>query len=373
MKILVINWQCIKNPYGGGAEVHFHEIFSRIAKMGHTVVLLACRFDGASDYEVIDGVEIYRVGSRSLFNLYVPKNIAKLDTKYNFDIIIDDINKIPFYTPLYVRKPILAISHHFFGRSIFREASIPAGLYVVFAEYLMKYVYKKTPFSVVSQSTLDEFILKGYDEKYFTIIHNAIDHCRFPFVIGKKEKNPTVAYFGRLKKYKSVDHLLLAFAKVKINIPNAKLFIIGRGDFQPYLEDLAKELGIYSDTTFFGYVSEEEKVRLLARSWCVVNTSMKEGWGITNIEANASGTPVISANSPGLRDSVAVGKSGLLYEYGNIDELAEKIKLVLSNDDERRKLSTGAIEWAKSFSWDTSAKQMLELIEKVLRGEFKFH
>jgi len=167
--------------------------------------------------------------------------------------------------------------------------------------------------------------------------------------------------------------LLLAFAKVKIHIPNAKLFIIGRGDFQPYLEDLAKELGIYSDTTFFGYVSEEEKVRLLARSWCVVNTSMKEGWGITNIEANASGTPVISANSPGLRDSVAVGKSGLLYEYGNIDELAEKIKLVLSNDDERRKLSTGAIEWAKSFSWDTSAKHMLELIEKVLRGEFKFH
>lgn len=373
MKILVINWQCIRNPYGGGAEVHFHEIFSRIAQMGHTVVLLACHFEGASQYEIIDGVEIYRVGNRSLFNFYVPKNIVKLDKKYNFDIIIDDINKIPFYTPLYVKKPILAISHHFFGKSIFREASIPAGLYVIVSEYLMKFVYRKTPFSVVSQSTLEEFIRKGYNKKYFTVIYNAIDHHRFPFEIGEKESCPTVTYFGRLKKYKSVDHLIIAFEKVKKNIPNAKLFILGRGDFQTHLENLAKKLGVYNDTCFFGYVSEEDKVRLLSRSWCVVNTSMKEGWGITNIEANAAGTPVISANSPGLRDSVAVGKSGLLYEYGNINELAQKIELILSNDDERRKLSTGAIAWAKSFNWDTSAQQMLDLIERVLRGEFNFH
>lgn len=372
MKILVINWQCIKNPYGGGAEVHFHEIFSRIASKGHTVVLLACKFEGASEYEVIDGIEIYRKGSRSLFNFYVPKHVKQLDKKYNFDIIIDDINKIPFYTPLYVKKPILAISHHFFGRSIFREASVPAGLYVVAGEYCMRFVYKRTPFSVVSQSTLDEFTKMGYDKRYFTIIYNAIDHNRFPFSIGEKEKEPTVSYFGRLKKYKSVDHLLRAFAIVKKKHPQAKLHILGRGDFRGKLENLAKQLGIDKDTIFFGFVSEEEKVRLLSRAWCVVNTSMKEGWGITNLEANAAGTPVISANSPGLRDSVSVGKSGLLYEYGNIEELAEKIEMIFSDAELRKTLSAGAIDWAKQFSWDKSADEMIILIEKVIRGEFNF-
>lgn len=372
MKILVVNWQDIKNPFGGGAEVHFHEIFSRIAKKGHQVVLLACKFEGAPDYEIIDEIEVYRVGSRSLFNFYVPSNIKKLDRKYNFDIIVDDINKIPFYTPLYVKKPILAISHHFFGKSIYREANVLAGTYVVISEYLMKFVYRKIPFSVVSQSTLDEFVSKGYDKKYFTIIHNAIDQNKFQFEVGEKEKRPTVAYFGRLKKYKSVDHLLKAFAIVKEKINDAQLYILGRGDFRAHLEKLAKELKIEQDTTFFGYVSEEDKVRLLSKSWCVVNTSMKEGWGITNIEANAAGTPVISANSPGLRDSVSEGNSGLLYEYGNIFDLAEKIETILTNDELRHLLSHGAVAWAKQFNWDNSAKKMLELIEKVYRGEFKF-
>lgn len=347
--------------------MHFHEIFKRIAARGHQVVLLASMYDGAKEYEVIDGIEIYRVGNRNFFNFYVKKNIKKLDEKFNFDIIVDDINKIPFYTPRYVKKPLLAISHHFFGTSIFREASLPAGLYVLIAEYLMKFIYRKTPFAVVSQSTLDEFIEKGYDKSYFSIIQNAIDVDKFEFKVLEKEECPTVSYFGRLKKYKSVDHLLRAFALVKKSVPNAKLHILGRGDFRPSLEQLAKELGVESDCTFFGFVSEEDKVKLLSRAWCVVNTSMKEGWGITNIEANAAGTPVISANSPGLRDSVKVGLSGMLYEYGNIDELADKIKQVLTDKATQEKLSQGSIEWAKSFSWDKSADEMLDLIEKIIK------
>ncbi|MFA5512579.1 MAG: glycosyltransferase, partial [Candidatus Kapaibacterium sp.] len=92
----------------------------------------------------------------------------------------------------------------------------------------------------------------------------------------------------------------------------------------------------------------------------------KEGWGITNIEANACGTPVISANVPGLKDSVSVGKSGLLYEYGNINDLAEKIKSVLDNSAYFDELCTGSVEWAKQFSWDKSANDMIESINRAI-------
>lgn len=367
MKILIINWQDIKNHLGGGAEVHMHEIFSRIAKKGHTVHLISCEIPGFPNYEDIDGIKIFRKGNRSLFNFFVPSLYKKMDSKYNYDIVIDDINKIPFYTPLFIKKPLLAISHHFFGKSIYREANLIAGSYVYFSEYLVNLIYKKTPFVVVSQSTLDEFVERGFNTSNFRIVTNAIAQENFPMNLCEKNDQLTVSYFGRLKKYKSVDHLFYAFEKVKCSYPNSRLEVIGRGDYRPYLEKLAQQLKISDSVIFHGFVSEEEKVSILAKSHVVVNTSMKEGWGITNIEANACGTPVISADVPGLRDSVAKDISGLLYKYGNVDELSQKILQIFTDIDLRHKLSEGAIEWAKSFSWDKSADEMIDYMEEILK------
>jgi glycosyltransferase involved in cell wall biosynthesis len=371
MKILIFNWQDIKNPLGGGAEVHLHEIFKRIVKLGHKVTLYSCQIPNEPDYEVIDGIDVHRIGSRQLFNYYVPKiyrNIYRNIKKSDFDIVIDDINKIPFYTPLFVKdKPLLAISHHFFGKSIFKEAGIISGTYVYLSEYIVNYIYKHTPFAVVSNSTKDEFISRGFNPKNFSLIYNAYDHELFDF--PHNTTNPElfrIAYFGRLKKYKSVDQLFYAFAKFTEKNPNSKLEIIGRGDFRPYLEELSQKLNIADKTHFYGFVSEEEKVRILREVDLVVNTSQKEGWGITNIEANAVGTPVISANVPGLRDSVSVGESGFLYEYGNIDDLLSKINQALINPKIKQHLGEGAVKWAKSFSWDKSAIEMIELMQSVI-------
>lgn len=366
MKILIINWQDIKNPFGGGAEVHLHEIFKRVVALGHDVTLFCGEYDGCKKYEVIDGIKVIRKGKRNTFNYYVKKQYKEHFEKIDFDIVIDDINKIPFYTPKYVKKPLLAISHHFFGTSIFRETNVIAGLYVLISEYLVNSIYKSTPFAVVSQSTLDEFLRRGFNQGNFSIIPNAIEHKEFPMQIGQKNDDPTITYFGRLKKYKSVDHLLKAFAIVQAKIPNAKLWIMGKGDFMDYLKTLANKLNISQNTKFFGFVTNEEKVELLSKSYIAVNTSMKEGWGITNIEANACGTPVLSANVPGLRDSVKEGVSGMLYKYGDINELARKLIKFIEKDELQKSLFNGSIKWASEFSWESSAKKMVELCNKVI-------
>jgi glycosyltransferase involved in cell wall biosynthesis len=95
---------------------------------------------------------------------------------------------------------------------------------------------------------------------------------------------------------------------------------------------------------------------------------MKEGWGITNIEASSCGTPVVSANVPGLRDSVSEGKSGLLYKYGDIEDLTSKLRSILTDKDLFVKLQNGSVSWAKEFSWDLSAKKMEELIFKTINN-----
>jgi len=367
MNILVINWQDWTNPLSGGAEVHLHETFRRVAVAGHRVTLFCSMFEGAPAEETIDGIRIIRRGSRNTFNFIVPWYYLRRFRHDDFDVVVDDLNKIPFYTPLYVRKPLVGLSHHFFGTSIFREAGPIAGSYVYASEKLVDYIYKGIPFLVVSQSTLDEFVARRFRRENFTLALNSIDHNKLHPTGVPKTGHPTVGYFGRLKRYKSIDHLLKAFAMVKKEIPDAGLVIIGRGDFQPELVRLAGELGIAEATHFTGFVSEQEKLRLLQELWVVVNPSMKEGWGIVNVEANACGTPAIAADSPGLRDSVVEGMNGFLYPYGDVQRLAERLLMVLRDHDLRERLSRNAIEFARSITWDDTARATVQVLEKTIR------
>ena len=367
MRILLLNWQDIKNPSGGGAEVYLHQIFKRLAAQGHDITLLCSQFSGAPREEVIDDIHIVRRGNRSLFNYIVPFEYIKKFRSEHYDIVIDDINKIPFYTPMYVREPLLGMVMHLFSTSIFKEASIPAASYVYCAEQLALSIYRKTPLVAISESTRSELLLHGYKRENIFLVPCAVNHSAYRQLPNTTRNELIVGYVGRIKKYKSVDHLLRAFAIVLKVLPEAKLVIIGEGDSKPAFEHLAHNLQINHATTFSGFLPVEEKVRLLNQMQVVVNTSAKEGWGLTVTEANACGVPAVASDVPGLRDAVIDGETGLLYEYGNIEQLAEKILLLLRDENLHSRLTKGALEFAQSLTWDKSAKIMLDVIEQVLQ------
>ncbi len=366
-KILLINWQDIKNPDGGGAEVHLHEIFKRIAAAGHDVTLLCCGYANAPGEEVVDGIKIVRRGNRSLFNFYVPFAYRQLRRKKRFDIVIDDINKIPFFTPLFVREPILAIEHHFFGKSIYLEAPFLSASYVYYSEKLVPLVYRKTQFAAVSASTRSELQEIGIRSQ-IDLVHNAVNLERYQVLEDEKNATPIIGYLGRLKKYKSVDHILQALLLVRKQFAEVELLIIGDGNYRGELARKAELLGVSNKVKFAGYVSHEDKVKLLNRLWLAVNPSPKEGWGLTVIEANACGVPVIAADSPGLRDSVVNGETGILYPYGDIEGLAKEIVQLLENEIKRNQLAFQARKWAEKFSWDESARQVMEIIQKIINS-----
>ncbi|MGH2566796.1 MAG: glycosyltransferase family 4 protein [Bacteroidota bacterium] len=366
MKILVLNWQDIKNPLGGGAEVHLHEIFKRIAARGHSVTLFCSSFPGAPQEETIDGLRVIRAGGRNLFNLRVPQYYFSRFHDEQYDVIVDDINKIPFYTPLYVREPLVGVVHHLFDKSIFLEASLPAALYVYGAERFVPPVYRNIPMAVVSESTRSELLQKGFEEQRIAIVPNAVDTSLYRPLEKAEQREPVVGHLGRLKKYKSVDHLLEAFKIVRMELPETRLLIVGDGDVEPALRRRADELGIADFTVFAGRVSGEEKVRLLNRMTVAVNCSAKEGWGLTVIEANACGVPAVASDVPGLRDAVLDEKTGLLYEYGNIEQLAQKILLMLRDGQLRARLADEALRWARSFQWEESAEKMTAVLEQAV-------
>jgi glycosyltransferase involved in cell wall biosynthesis len=365
LKILIINWQDITNPFGGGAEVHLHEIFKRVVGLGHEVTLLCCKYKNAMDKEVIDGIRIFRKGNRSLFNFYVPLEYKKLVKIEKFDIVLDDLNKIPFYSPLFVKGPIVGLVHHFFGKSIFLQTNFLAASYVYFAEKMVPLIYRNLNFAAVSQSTRNEMKEMGLKGQ-ISLLPNAVDVDAYKSDLSLKSETPLIGYLGRLKKYKSVNHILDAFCQVLKDVPNAMLLIVGDGDFRAALEQHAVKLNIQDNVHFSGFVSFEEKVKLLNQMWVAVNPSPKEGWGLTVIEANACGVPVIAADSPGLRDSVVDKETGHLYQYGNIKDLAKKITRIIQDKDRREKLSENSIQWAQKFDWDSSAKQAVQIIEKTI-------
>ncbi|MEO0112908.1 MAG: glycosyltransferase family 4 protein [candidate division WOR-3 bacterium] len=372
-KILLINWRCPKNPLAGGAEIYAYEIFRRIKE--HEITYLAERFPESKEEEEIEGIRIIRMGNKWTFNFSVYRNINEIVDKYNFDLVIDDLNKIPFYSPYFLKKkiPVLALVMHLFRKAIFSETNIFFGSYVYLTESLIPLVYKNNYFACLSQSTKEDLLRlfknnKEIEEKIY-VIPPGIDLDRYKPDFSKKRER-IICHVGRLKKYKSIHHLIYAVKILKErNINNFKVLIVGEGDDKERLMKLVKKLNLTDIIEFTGYVSEEEKIDIYQRSLFLVENSIKEGWGLIVMEANACGTPVISAMAPGLKETVIDGETGFFYPYGDVDTLAEKMKILLINDNLREEMGKKAIDWAKNFTWEKSANLMKELIEKVLRYE----
>jgi glycosyltransferase involved in cell wall biosynthesis len=177
-----------------------------------------------------------------------------------------------------------------------------------------------------------------------------------------------VVYFGRLEPYKRVDVLLRAAALLRERIPGLEIEIMGRGSDRPRLERLAQELGIAGRTRFHGFVGDAARDEVLARARVCVCPSEKEGWGLTVIEANALGTPVVASDAPGLRDSVRHGETGFLVVPGDVDAFAARIAELLTDDALAQRMSESALAWSRNFDWDVAAQGMAEEIEAARAG-----
>lgn len=368
-RILAVNWQDLKNPLAGGAEVHLQEILSRLGHWGHEVTLLCSGFADAPIEETYNGQRIIRRGRRMNFNWVAPLHARRLLAEKKYDIILEDINKIPFYLPLFSRVPLLAIVPHLFATTVFQEINPVLATYIYLMERPVSVVYKKSPWMVISESTRDDLVARGVPSANITVIHCGIDHQVYhPAPDGARFTQPTIVYLGRLKKYKSVDHIIRAASGLPDSVGDWRLVIIGEGDDRPRLEGLTRELKLTQRITFTGFVDQTTKVDYLRRAHIAVCASLKEGWGLTNIEANACGTPVVAADVPGLRDSARDGETGLLFPHGDIVALRERLTRLLVDRGLWEKLSRGGLAWAASFHWDETARATEALIGRIIAG-----
>jgi len=367
LKICLVSYRDMKHPEAGGAEVIIQEVMSRIADRGHEVTLLTGMFPGASPTDRIGPLCIHRTGNTYTFNFAAPRYFKRVLEPEGFDLVAEDLNKIPFFMPRHTRLPVLAIVPHLFGTTVFQQASLPIAAYVYLNERFIPRVYGESMFSVLSETTRDDLITRGIPPAHIRVIHSGIDHDLYrPSPMPVENRPPRIVYLGRLKKYKCIEFPIQVLPRILERVPEAEYWIAGEGDYKEELVRISRRLGVQNHVRFPGFVGGEDKVRLLQESRILTYTSPKEGWGLSIIEAGACATPVVASDSPGLCESVVHGKNGFLVPHGDLGKLGDAILTLLTDDAVAGELADGGVRWAATFNWQASADKTLALIEEIL-------
>ena len=289
LKILWFNWRCIKHPLAGGAEVYTHEVAKRLARQGHEVVLVTSRPEGLPREEVIDGYKVIRAGGRYTVYLHARRIYQRLrESGWRPDVVVDEVNTVPFFTPKYVKEPVAMLIHQL-CKDCWKYAVSPLAQPLGWRlEKAFHGIYTKAAREgklgaviTVSQSTKQDLIELGYPEELIHIVYNGLDWDFYGDCAQLADgKDELVAYVGRITPYKRLEDLLKAWRIVEQESRDAALVVAGRPEprYLERLTQLAKKLSL-RQVEFRVNISQHEKKELLARARMLAYPSTREGWG----------------------------------------------------------------------------------------------
>ncbi len=374
MKILIINKYGPKHPKKGGAEIRLKEIFQRLAKK-HDIYLLTSMFPGAKRKEKYKGINIIRLGKMNSDNtirihFLIILKLKKFLNKIKPDILYEDISVIPFFTPIFYPKQKKVIIIHNFNRShFFKSQRFIFAIIGYLAEKMFSWFYKKENLIVVSEWMKKE--LKKLHFKNITKVLNGVDHS---LISNKKySKNPTILFLGRLEGRKGIDYFLKTYPIVKKYISNIK-YIIAGGEFLFVNNNISlkefKKANKNKNIEFLGYVSENKKKELFQKCWLYSVPSRIEGYGISVLEANCTGTFVVGNNVKGLQESIKNKKTGRLVNCSNPKIFAKALIKEL-NIKRLTKKENDCRKWAKFHNWDKAAQETNNFFNKIVLKENK--
>ena len=367
-RITVLSMRGIGHPLIGGAGGYIHEIFRRLATR-YEVTVLSDRGTNTDTVEEIDGI-IYKSFPGRFHRILLPaRYLSKFAGKT--DLLIDNSDVgIPWLTPFYTRIPKLAVIYQVAQTILRYELASPFSDIAMRLEPFVYKLYRDDKVVTCSPSTKRDLVRLGLNAERITVIRPGIDESLRKFEAdGRKFEDPTIVCISRFNRYKGLSFAVKSMGYVLSKVPKARLIIAGNGDETELKEDVSRtsypkaiQITKRSPNTW-----NVEKQSLLSKSHILLIPSVREGYGMVVIEANACGTPAIGWDVPGVCDSIINGKTGLLVPFGDTSALAKTIVSCLSG--ERRnivEMSKGAIDWARQHSWDDAAEKFDEVISETL-------
>ena len=243
MHIAIFNWRDVKHPQAGGAEVVTYQVARRWAADGHRVTWFAASFPDAPPRETLDGVEVVRRGRQYTVHYHAWRFYCR-ELCGQVDVVIDQVNTIPFFTPLYVHEQTFVWAHQLAREVWWYEMIFPISLIGYLLEPLYWRVYRRTPALVGADSIESDLRRLGLRE--FVHFHYGVDIAPLPDPPTRQPGPLTVLYVGRVVPSKRVDDVLKAVACAREHLPGLRLIIAGGGEpgYSTQLEKLAARLGL---------------------------------------------------------------------------------------------------------------------------------
>jgi glycosyltransferase involved in cell wall biosynthesis len=387
LRIAMVNWRDPWQQVAGGAEEYAWQISRRLRDLGAEVAFVTSRETGQARCETRERIAVHRMGG--IFTRYPRALCWLLVRRRRFDVVIDCMNGIPFFTPLVLprRTAVVCVVHHVHDQQFF--VHFPTWLATIgkiLEGPVARRIYRRRPVVAVSPSTMTAmrerlrwtgpiFIVPNGSPTPAQEAAGLVPAPRdgaddagpraAPAEHGESGEpgDPIIVCVGRLSAHKRVERVVDTADKLRDRWPNLQVHIVGRGAAAGPLAERIKDKGLDDHVRLHGFLSRPATNALLAGAWLHVSASQFEGWGLSVIEAAALGVPSVAYDVDGLRDAIRDGVTGWLAAED--EDLADAVDLALKElaDPARRaELRAACRAWAGRFTWADSGDRMAELI-----------
>jgi len=352
---VVLNWRDPWHPEGGGSELYVEQVAQRILAAGSDVTWVTARYPGAATDEVIDGIRYVRRGGHLTVYLWVAWLLVsrRLDWMVGgVDSVLEVQNGMPFLASWFTRHRVVVLVHH-----VHREQWSVVGPMLARVGWFMESrvavrANRGHRYLAVSDVTRRELVELGVRASDVELAHNGLPPVP-DFVAGTRWPDPTLVVLSRLVPHKQIDHVIRALPALAAEFPDVSLRIMGSGWWADSLQGLTEELGLQDRVTFLGHVTDRVKFEELSRAWVHVLPSVKEGWGLSIVEAGRAGTPSVAyASAGGVGEAILDRVTGLLAV--DQPDLTTQISVLLADPLLREELGNKAFIRSGEFTWDAA-------------------
>lgn len=364
MRFLMLNWRDPKNPLSGGAERVTLAYLAALVRRGHEVFWYANAFPDCAPTETIEGIQIVRGGG-------IGKSVVAAVRWYRqqprFDLVVDQHHGIPWYAPWWCRTNCVAYIHEVLGPIWDAFYRWPLSSIGRWQERWTHWFYRKVPFWTPSECTRE--ILQRRGVQSVKVIPNGVNTVALASLPEKALAAPLrLVTVSRLAPNKRIDHAVRVVRCLTEQGIAARLTVVGTGEEEPKLQALVKELRLEKLVGFSGPLPEASKDEQLRGAHFLLHNSMREGWGLNVIEANAMGTPAVVYPVAGLIESTLHDQTGLISEKETPESMAASLAGILQTPEKYQGYRVKAWERAKMLHWDKVLPPACEWLEAQARG-----
>ncbi|MCX6727369.1 MAG: glycosyltransferase family 4 protein [Candidatus Saccharibacteria bacterium] len=364
MNIVWLSWKDIHHPEAGGAELVSDRIRQNLVKDGHTVTLLTASYASSKSVEKVNGVRTLRQGGK--FSVYMKARQSYKKISEPVDLIIDEMNTIPFFGCFYPGSAKKVLLTYQLARSVwFYQIMFPLSIIGYTLEPLYLRLLSKRYALVLTESESTKTDLQHYGFKAATIeVFRVGMETSRPAQLPNAPSSNSIVFLGALRPMKRPIDAIRAFESARDDNSALTLTLAGNtnGSYAKKVIAYVAQSRHRDHIVMAGRVSEKEKTDLLRNADAILVTSIKEGWGLIVTEANSQGTPAVVYDADGLRDSVLKDKTGKIVPSGDFAAMGATLNKLLKDPIQYSKIRKNAFEHSKQFTFKNSYADFCSLL-----------